>query len=50
MGAAYGFAYDENGGPMPPVIGGPEVPSKFDGTVSPGCSVQVTLGPWFSAL
>lgn len=49
MGAAYGFAYDENGGPIPPVVPGPEVPSKFDGTVAPGSSIQVTLGPWFSA-
>ena len=49
MGAAYGFAYDENGGPNPPAPAGPEVPSKFDGTVTPGSSIQVTLGSWFSA-
>lgn len=49
MGAAYGFAYDENGGPVPPAPVGPEVPSKFDGTVTPGSSIQITLGPWWSA-
>lgn len=47
MGSAYGFAYDENAGPVPPAPAGqPEVPSKFDGTVTPGSSVQITLGPW----
>jgi len=46
MGSAYGFAYDENGGPIPPVVAGPEVPSKFDGTVTPGSSMQLTFGAW----
>jgi len=46
MGSAYGFAYDENGGPVPPAPNGPEVPSKFDGTVTPGSTIQLTLGAW----
>lgn len=47
MGSAYGFAYDENGGPVPPApVGQPEVPSKFDQNVPPGAAIQVTFGPW----
>jgi hypothetical protein len=49
MGAAYGFAYDENGGPVPPApVGQPEVPSKFDQNVPVGASIQLTFGPWTS--
>ncbi len=47
MAAAYGFAYDENGGPVPPAPSGqPEVPSKFDQNIAPGNTVQITLAPW----
>lgn len=47
MGSAYGFGFDENGGPVPPAPRNqPEVPSKFDGIVPPGSKIQVTLGPW----
>ncbi len=50
MGSAYGFAYDENGGPVGPAPAGqPEVPSKFDGNIPPGATVQVTFGPWKGA-
>ncbi|MEI6411571.1 MAG: hypothetical protein WCR52_19435 [Bacteroidota bacterium] len=47
MGQAYGFAYDENAGPIPPAPAGqPEVPSKFD-PLPPGTSgMTITLGPW----
>lgn len=49
MGSAYGFAYDESGGPVPPApMGQPEVPSKFDQNVPPGSTIQVTFGPWTS--
>ncbi|MGH8045742.1 MAG: hypothetical protein ACREKL_00725, partial [Chthoniobacterales bacterium] len=47
MGSAYGFAFDENGGPVPPAPSGqPEVPSKFDQNVPIGATLQVTFGPW----
>jgi hypothetical protein len=47
MGSAYGFAFDENGGPVPPAPSGqPEVPSKFDQNVPVGATLQVTFGPW----
>ena len=47
MGAAYGFAFDENGGPVPPAPSGqPEVPSKFDQNVPVGASIQINFGPW----
>ena len=47
MGSAYGFAFDENGGPVPPAPSGqPEVPSKFDGNVPVGATLQITFGPW----
>ena len=50
MGSAYGFAYDENGGPVGPApVGQPEVPSKFDGNVPPGATMDVTFGPWKKA-
>jgi hypothetical protein len=47
MGQAYGFAYDENAGPVPPApTGQPEVPSKFD-PLPPGANVlTITLGAW----
>jgi hypothetical protein len=49
MGSAYGFSFDENPGPVPPVPSGqPEVPSKFD-PVPPGTTtITVTLGPWMT--
>jgi hypothetical protein len=47
MGAAYGFAFDENGGPVPPApVGQPEVPSKFDQNVPVGATIQITFGQW----
>ncbi len=46
MGQAYGFAYDENGGPTPPVPKQPEVPSKFDPLPSGTTKITITLGPW----
>ena len=46
MGSAYGFAFDENGGPVPPAPAGPEVPSKFDGNVPVGATIQITFGQW----
>lgn len=47
MGSAYGFGFDENGGPVPPAPSGqPEVPSKFDQNVPVGATIQVTFGPW----
>jgi hypothetical protein len=47
MGSAYGFAFDENGGPVPPTPSGqPEVPSKFDQNVPIGATLQITFGPW----
>lgn len=47
MGSAYGFAFDENGGPIPPApVGQPEVPSKFDQNIVPGSSMAITFGPW----
>lgn len=50
MGAAYGFAFDENGGPVPPAPSGqPEVPSKFDQNVPVGASIQINFGPWGSS-
>ncbi len=50
MGSAYGFAFDENGGPVGPAPSGqPEVPSKFDGNVTPGATLDVTFGPWKKA-
>lgn len=47
MGQAYGFAYDENAGPVPPAPPcQPEVPSKFD-PLPPGANVlTITLGAW----
>lgn len=47
MGQAYGFAYDENAGPVPPAPQGqPEVPSKFD-PLPPGANtLTITLGAW----
>jgi hypothetical protein len=51
MGAAYGFAFDENGGPVPPApVNQPEVPSKFDQNVPVGATIQITFGPWSSPL
>jgi len=47
MGQSYGFAYDENAGPVPPApTGQPEVPSKFDPLPSGAATVTITLGPW----
>ncbi len=51
MGSAYGFAFDENGGPVGPAPDGqPEVPSKFDGDVPPGATMDITFGPWKKAI
>jgi hypothetical protein len=50
MGQAYGFAYDENPGPVPPApVGQPSVPSKFDPVPNGTTTVTVTLGPWAGA-
>lgn len=47
MGQAYGFAYDENAGPVPPAPQGqPEVPSKFDPLPSGAKVLTITLGAW----
>lgn len=47
MGQAYGFAYDENAGPVPPAPAGqPEVPSKYDPLPVGTKEVVVTLGEW----
>lgn len=47
MGQAYGFAYDENAGPVPPApTGQPEVPSKFDPVPSGTTTINIALGPW----
>lgn len=47
MGQAYGFAYDENAGPIPPApTGQPEVPSKFDPLPKATTTITITLGPW----
>lgn len=47
MGQAYGFAYDENAGPVPPgPTGQPDVPSKYDPLPDGTTTVTITLGPW----
>jgi hypothetical protein len=46
MGQAYGFAYDENAGPTPPVKVQTEVPSKYDPLPKDVTTVTITLGPW----
>lgn len=47
MGQAYGFAYDENAGPVPPAPQGqPEVPAKFDPLPSGANVLTITLGAW----
>lgn len=47
MGQAYGFAYDENAGPVPPAPSGqPEVPSKFDPLPAGANVLTITLGAW----
>lgn len=47
MGQAYGFAYDENAGPIPPApTGQPEVPSKYDPLPVGTTGLTVTLGAW----
>jgi hypothetical protein len=49
MGSAYGFAFDENPGPVPPAPAGqPEVPSKFDPVPVGTDKITITLGPWSS--
>lgn len=40
---AYGFSLDEN--PNGPYVGA-EVPSKFDGTITDGSTLTLTLNPW----
>jgi len=50
MGQAYGFAYDENPGPVPPApTGQPEVPSKFDPLPDTTTTITITLGSWGSS-
>ena len=50
MGSAYGFAFDENPGPIPPVPPNqPQVPSKFDPVPKGTDTITVTLDPWYSA-
>lgn len=50
MGQAYGFAYDENAGPVPPApVGQPPVPSKFDPVPGGANTITITVGPWTSA-
>ncbi len=47
MGQAYGFAFDENPGPVPPAPNGqPEVPSKFDPVPENTTTMTITLGAW----
>ncbi len=47
MGQAYGFAFDENAGPVPPAPSGqPPVPSKFDPVPGATTTIRVTLGAW----
>lgn len=47
MGQAYGFAYDENPGPVPPAPDGqPPVPSKFDPVPAGTNAMTITLGAW----
>ena len=48
--AAYGFAYDEDAGPVPPAPANqPHVPSKFDGTVLIGSEVTLIVAPWVAS-
>ncbi len=48
QGMAYGFSNDENPTPTATASAQPEVPSKFDGTVTwgSGSSYAITFGPW----
>ncbi|MEI8381916.1 MAG: beta-1,3-glucanase family protein [Planctomycetota bacterium] len=47
MGQAYGFAYDENAGPVPPAPPGqPEVPAKYDPLPKGANVLAITLGAW----
>lgn len=47
MGQAYGFAYDENPGPVPPAPDRqPPVPSKFDPVPAGTNAMTITLGAW----
>ena len=47
MGQSYGFAYDENPGPVPPApTNQPEVPSKYDPLPKGTNTITITLGPW----
>jgi hypothetical protein len=49
MGSAYGFAYDENPGPVPPAPSKqPEVPSKFDPVMEGTTEITITLDSWGS--
>jgi hypothetical protein len=49
MGSAYGFAFDENPGPVPPAPAGqPEIPSKFDPVPAGTTEITITLDPWVS--
>jgi hypothetical protein len=47
MGSAYGFGFDEDPGPSPPVPSNqPTVPSKFDPVPEKTTKITVTLDPW----
>ncbi len=47
MGMAYGFAFDENPGPVPPAPPNqPEVPSKFDPVPAGTTEITITLDSW----
>ncbi len=49
MGQAYGFAYDENPGPVPPAPSGQAaVPSKFDPLPFGANMLAITLGSWLA--
>ena len=46
MSAAYGFAFDESSQVGDLTL----VPSKFDGTVTPGSIITFTFGPWINSI
>ena len=51
MGQAYGFAYDENPVPVPPVPASqPAVPAKFDPVPAGTTTMTISLGPWSSSV
>lgn len=47
MAQAYGFAFDEDPGPVPPAPSGqPHVPAKFETVPAGTTTITVTLGSW----